>query len=111
MEKALWKEKLAFYDKLIEACPDFERKGKSMPYTSVNGHMFSQLNKAGEIGIRLSREAQKKFIEAHQAGEFRSYGAVMKDYVRVPEALWDDFELLVSYLNAGYRYAKSLEPK
>ena len=40
--------KLEFYDKLIDTNPDFERKGKTMPYTSVNGHVFSQLNKAGD---------------------------------------------------------------
>lgn len=44
----MWTERLAFYDKLIDTNPNFERKGKTMPYTSVNGHMFSQLNKAGE---------------------------------------------------------------
>lgn len=55
MPKREWEEKLAFYDGLIEEIPEFERKGKSMAYTSANGYMFSQLNKAGEIGIRLSK--------------------------------------------------------
>lgn len=45
MDKDTWNERLAFYDRLIAANPNFERKGKTMPYTSVNGHMFSQLNK------------------------------------------------------------------
>ncbi|MFT5265293.1 MAG: hypothetical protein ACI8YQ_004044 [Polaribacter sp.] len=44
------------YDKLIAANPAIERKGKSMPYTSVNGHMFSFLSKEGTMGLRLSRE-------------------------------------------------------
>ena len=48
MGSDMWKEKLKLYDKLIDTNPNFERKGKTMPYTSVNGHMFSQLNKAGE---------------------------------------------------------------
>ena len=69
----MWKDKLAQYDKLIAACTDFERKGKTMPYTSANGYMFSLLNKDGETGIRLSKESGKKFREKHKATIFKSY--------------------------------------
>ena len=82
-----------------------------MPHTSVNGHMFSQLNKTGEIGIRLSKEDGGRFMNAHQTTVFKSYGAVMRGYVLVPEKLFEDFELLSSYLNDSYNYVKSLEPK
>ncbi len=111
MQDDLWKEKLEFYDKLIDTNPNFHRKGKTMPYTSVNGHMFSQLNKAGEIGIRLSKEEGERFKKEHQATIFKSYGAVMRDYVLIPEKLLEDFELLTTYLNDSYNYVKSLEPK
>lgn len=107
----MWEEKLKIYDQLIAANPNFERKGKTMPYTSVNGHMFSQLNKQGEIGIRLSKEAGAKFIEQYQSGPFISYGAVMKGYVLIPEALLQDLELVGQYLDESYQYVKSLEPK
>ncbi|WP_074405701.1 hypothetical protein [Aquimarina megaterium] len=107
----MWKERLAFYDKLIATNPNFDRKGKTMPYTSVNGHMFSQLNKAGEIGIRLSKQQGALFMQEHQTTVFKSYGAVMKEYVLVPEKLMEDFELLSSYLHDSYTYAKSLKPK
>lgn len=107
----MWKERLAFYDKLIATHPDIERKGKTMAYTSANGYMFSQLNKAGEIGIRLSKESGKKFMEKHQTTVFKSYGAVMRNYVLVPEQLFDDLELLSSYLDESYRYVLSLPPK
>lgn len=33
--------KLELYEKLVATCPEVERKGASMPYTSHNGHMFS----------------------------------------------------------------------
>ncbi len=56
----MWQEKLKRYDELIDKCDRFERKGKSMIYTSANGHMFSILNKDGEMGIRFSKEVQKK---------------------------------------------------
>ncbi len=107
----MWNKKLELYDKLINTNPNFERKGKTMPYTSVNGHMFSQLNKAGEIGIRLPEEEKEKFVQEHQTTLFKSYGAVMKGYVLVPEKLLDNSELLSSYLNESYNYVKSLEPK
>ena len=58
-----WKEKLEIYDKLVAKCPRFERKGKTGPYTSANGHMFSFLNKDGELGIRFSKEVQEKYIK------------------------------------------------
>jgi len=46
-------QKLALYEALIATHPKIERKGKSNPYTSVNGHMFSYLSKEGELGLRL----------------------------------------------------------
>lgn len=82
-----------------------------MIYTSANGYMFTLLNKAAEIGIRLSKESQKAFKEAHNATEYKSYGAVMRDYVKVPEALFTDNQLLVYYFNESYKYVMTLKPK
>ncbi len=48
------------YDQLVAKCERFQRKGKTMPYTSANGHMFSLLNKDGELGMRFSKEVQNK---------------------------------------------------
>ncbi len=107
----MWEEKLAIYDRLIEMSPRFERKGKTMPYTSANGHMFSQLNKDGEIGIRLSKEAGQEFMETYEASSFKSYGAVMKGYVRVPDTLLEDLELLAVWMEKAYAYVMSLPPK
>lgn len=50
------KERLAIYDSLVEQCPRFDRKGKSVPYTSANGHMFSFINKDRDLGFRFSKE-------------------------------------------------------
>lgn len=107
----MWEERLKLYDAIIDKCPDFGRKGKNMVYTSANGYMFSQLNKDGEIGIRLSKESAKKFMEEHNTGEYRSYGAVMREYVRVPEHLLDKLNLLAGYLNESYQYVMALPPK
>jgi len=105
-----WEKRLELYDKLVDMCPDFERKGKSMIYTSANGHMFSILNKAGEIGFRFSKEVQEKFIEDHGTTIFKSYGAVMKGYVLIPDEMLEDLKPLSSYLNESYAYVMSLAP-
>jgi len=107
----MWEEKLAFYDALIAQHPKFERKGKTVPYTSANGYMFSILNKDGEIGIRLPKTAQEKFMETHQTTRFKSHGAYMRGYVLVPENLYSDTALLLQTLQESYDYVMSLEPK
>ena len=38
-------ENLKLYEKLVATNPDVERKGDTMPYTSLNGLMFSLLPK------------------------------------------------------------------
>ncbi len=106
-----YQEKLNCYDTLVNACEGFERKGKSMPYTSANGYMFSQLNKAGELGIRLPKDLQQKFMEQFNSGPFYSYGAQMKDYVLVPDSLLSDISTLLPYLQKGYEFVMSLPPK
>ena len=57
------KNKLKIYDELVARCSRFERKDKTMPYTSANGYMFSLFNKDNEIGIRFSKEIQSKYIQ------------------------------------------------
>ncbi len=107
----MWEEHLKRYDELVAGHSKFERKGKTMPYTSANGHMFSLLNKAGELGIRLSKESGEKFIEQHTSTRFKSHGAFMRGYVLIPEQLFDNTELLAAYLEEGYQYVMSLDPK
>jgi len=107
----MWEEKLKIYDELVAKCPRFERKGKTMPYTSANGHMFSLLNKAGEIGIRFSKEVQEKYIEEFDSTIFKSYNSIMHGYVLIPENMFEDLDSVARYLDESYDYVMSLEPK
>ncbi|WP_298546304.1 hypothetical protein [uncultured Aquimarina sp.] len=107
----MWEEKLKIYDQLVAKCSRFKRKGKTMPYTSANGYMFSLFNKAGEIGIRFSKEVQQKYMEEIPTTLYKSYGAVMKGYVLIPESMWEDLDSLAVYLDESYDYVMSLEPK
>ncbi|KAA3611064.1 MAG: hypothetical protein D8M58_13885 [Calditrichaeota bacterium] len=106
-----WKEQLKVYDELVAKCSRFERKGKTMPYTSANGYMFSLLNKAGEIGIRFSKDVQEKYMDEFNTTIYKSYGAVMKGYILVPDSMLQDLDNLASYLDESYEYVMTLEPK
>ena len=106
-----WEDALKVYDDIIEACKGFERKGKNMIYTSSNGYMFTLLNKAAEIGIRLPKDEAFAFMETYNTGHYYSYGAKMKDYVLVPESLWTDKKLMVSYFEQSFAYVNTLKPK
>ena len=107
----MWEEQLKIYDALVEQCPRFERKGKSVPCTTANGHMFSTLNKAGELGIRFSKEVQEKYLAAYNTSLFKSYGAVMRGYVLITEEMLKDKDNIVQLLNESYDYVMSLDPK
>lgn len=107
----MWEEKLKVYDDLVSRCTRFKRKGKTMPYTSANGYMFSLLNKAGEIGIRFSKEVQSKYLEEFDSTLFKSYNSVMHGYVLIPEKMFADLDKVAKYLDESYDYVMSLEPK
>ncbi|WP_241448746.1 hypothetical protein [Aquimarina pacifica] len=96
---------------LVDKCPRFKIKGKTMPYTSANGHMFSLFNKNNEIGMRFSKDVQKKYLKEFNTTHFISYGAVMRGYVLIPETMLNDLDLLAIYLNESYEYVMSLDPK
>lgn len=107
----MWEEKLKIYDKLVAKCKRFDRKGKTVPYTSANGYMFSLLNKAGEIGIRFSKEVQKKYIEEFNSTIYTSHNAVMKGYVLIPTEMLKDLDNVAKYLDESFDFVMSLEPK
>ncbi len=107
----MWDEKLKVYDQLVDKCSRFERKGKTMPYTSANGYMFSLFNKDCEIGIRFSKDVQEKYIKEFNSSIYKSYGAVMKGYVLIPQSMLEDLDHVARYLNESYDYVMSLEPK
>ena len=104
-------DKLKIYDELIAKCARFKRKGKTMPYTSANGYMFSLFNKDNEIGIRFSKEVQEKYMKALDTTYYKSYGATMKGYILIPERMLEDLDSLAKLLDESYDYVMSLEPK
>lgn len=108
---AKWSEELKIYDQLVSKCSRFERKGKTMPYTSANGYMFSLLNKAGEIGIRFSKEVQKKYMEDYNTSLYKSYNSIMQGYILITQEMLKDLDNVAKLLDESYDYVMSLEPK
>ena len=104
-------DKLDLYEKLIDTNPEIERKGKTNPYTSHNGHMFSHLSKSGSLGLRLPKEDRETFLEKYNTTLYESHGAIMKEYVTVPDELLENTPELQPYLEISYEYIKSLKPK
>ncbi len=104
-------EVLECFKVVIDMHPDVVLKGKTMPYTSANGHMFSSLNKVGELGLRLGKEDREQFLVDHNTELFVTYNTVMKEYVRVPESLLQRPEAFLPYLEKSYKYILSLKPK
>lgn len=104
-------DKIDLYDRLIETNPNIERKGVSMLYTSVNGHMFTYLSKTGSLGIRLPKEEREDFLEKYNTTLYESHGAIMKEYATVPDKLLQNTEELKRYLDLSYEYVKTLKPK
>ncbi len=98
----MYNEKLRIYDDLVARCPRFERKGKTMPYTSSNGYMFSLFNKTGEIGIRFSKGRQKDYLEKFSTSLFKSYGAVIRGYILILEPMLWEIDIVVGLLNESY---------
>src|SRR5229473_4346886 len=102
---------LALYEKLVATNPKVERKGATMPYTSLNGHMFSLLTKDGWLALRLPSDARVAFLLKYKTKLCVQYGTVMKEYVEVPDALLKKTAELRRYFDLSYEYVGSLKPK
>jgi len=104
-------QRLAAYERVVATLPGVERKGATVPYTSVNGHMFSYLSATGTLALRLAPADREAFIERFRTGLHEAYGIVQKEYVTVPDEVLDDTPTLAPYLAASYAYVSALKPK
>jgi hypothetical protein len=104
-------EKLRLYEALLATHPEVERKGAVHPYTARNGHMFSYLSQSGALALRLPAAEREKFLKKYKTALFEAYGAVMKEFVAVPETLLRKTRELQPYLNLSYDYVGGLKPK
>jgi hypothetical protein len=104
-------DKLELYDRIFRERSHFERKGVALPYTSVHGHMFTFLSAEGTLGVRLPSPHREEFLKKYGTSLFVAHGAVLKEYVVVPEELFRNTGELLKYLDLSYAYVGSLKPK
>lgn len=103
--------KLAIYEALVSALPDVDRKGQAMPYTALNGNMFSFLAPDGALAFRLPSAARTAFLERHPDAIVEQYGRVMKDYVAVPDPILEAAEECELLFAQSVAHARTLRPK
>jgi|SRR6516162_9860220 len=104
-------DKVQLYEKLVATNPKVERKGATLPYTSLNGHMFSYLSKNGTMALRLPPEERETFLKKYKARLCEQYGIIQKEYVEVPDALLQNTSELKKYFDISYAYVSTLKPK
>jgi hypothetical protein len=103
--------KIAFFDKLVAGHPNAVRKGDTIPYTSLNGHMYSYFSKDGFLALQLPAGAREAFLSKHNTTLVTAYGIVQKEYVMVPDDLLEQTAALMPWFEKSYVYASTLKPK
>ena len=104
-------EALKLYDQLVATNPKVERKGASMPYTSLNGRMFSFLTNQGRLALRLPESERAAFLKKYKTVLCEQHRTVLKEYVEVPDALLRKPQELKLHFDTSYAYVASLKPK
>ncbi len=99
------------YEVLVARFDTVKRKGAANPYTSLNGHMFSFLDRDGTVALRFSDEDRAEFMERYESGPSIQYGKTMQGYATVPPALLSDTDELVAWFQRSYDHIATLEPK
>jgi hypothetical protein len=103
-------DRLEVYDRVIETEPGVTRKGATLPYTSMNGHMFSYMNE-GHLVLRLPPPEREAFLERYATTLHAAYGIVQKEYVDVPDALFANTVERTPFFRSSYAYVAALKPK
>ena len=104
-------DKLLLYERLVATNPLVQRKGANVPYTSLNGHMFSYLSKAGKLALRLPPEDRDSFLKKYKAKLCDAYGVVQPEYVEVPDALLTATAELKKFFDLSFAYVSAKKPK
>ena len=99
------------YERLAVFHPEIVIKGATIPYTSINGNMYSYLSKNGFLALRLPKSIREDFLKKYQTTLVTAFGVVQKEYVVIPDSLLQKTEELNEYLLISFEYASGLKPK
>ncbi len=73
--------------------------------------MFSLLTKDSGVALRLPDGDREKFLKRYKTVLCEQHGAIMEEYVVVPEGLLKKTRELKPYFDASYAYVSGLTPK
>ena len=103
--------RLELYERLVATIDAVERKGATMPYTSLNGHMFSFLDPTGSLALRLSADDRDAFLARYGSTLAEQHGRVMQEFLVVPDDLLERTAELAAWFTRSYEWTGSLKPK
>lgn len=103
--------RIELYEKLIRTQAEAERKGKGMPSTSFNGHMFSFLSPTGSLFLRLPEKEKEAFIKKYKSSASGGHAKMLMEFVEVPEKLMKDFAEVKKYFDISFTYVQTLKPR
>ena len=104
-------ERLEHYERLVATIDAVERRGASMPYTSLNGHMFSFLDPTGSMALRLSADDRGAFLGEYGTTLVEQHGRVMQEFVVVPDDLLERTDELAGWFARSHDWIGTLMPK
>lgn len=104
-------DKLELYEAVVSSHDQAERKGATMPYTSLNGHMFSFLDATGTLLLRLSPEDRETFLKKYDSTIAEQHGRQMKEFVVAPDAFLGKTREVGEWFDRSYRWVGTLKPK
>ena len=100
------------YAAAVAATAGAELKGATMPYTSINGNMYSFLDKKGVMAIRLGTKDFDDFLAAFATKPYvHETGTVLREYVTAPASLLGQPKKAAAWLTKSLAYARTLKPK
>ena len=100
------------FDKITPNLPGLEkRKMFGYPVTFINGNMFMGVH-GNSVILRLPEAYRKDFLKLQSASQFEPMpGRPMKEYVVIPEWMFEDKPVLYSWIDKSFEYASGLPPK
>lgn len=99
------------YAAAVAATEGCELKGATMPYTSINGNMYSFLGKNGVVAIRLGEAERVKLGQSGGEPYVHESGAAMKEYMSLPSSILADGKSAAGWLTRSLAFAATLKPK
>ncbi len=104
-------EALELYEALVGRFDDVQRRGAANPYTSLNGHMFTFLDREGTLALRFSDDDRAEFQAIYESGPSIQHGKTMNGYATVPADLLERTDDLEPWFARSYRWIGTLGPK